>query len=68
MKRNGSDTQTFKQLRTSIATLTFRPNKNRQRRLPGYFGGEQEEEPEMSAEEIEQEIKRLKQLLAKKKK
>ena len=32
------------------------------------FGGEQEEEPEMTAEEIEQEIKRLKQLLVKKKK
>ena len=32
------------------------------------FSGEQEEEPEMSAEEIEQEIKRLKQLLVKKKK
>lgn len=32
------------------------------------FGGEQEKEPEMTAEEIEQEIKRLKQLLAKKKK
>jgi len=32
------------------------------------FSGEQEKEPEMTAEEIEQEIKRLKQLLAKKKK
>lgn len=32
------------------------------------FSSEQEEEPEMTAEEIEQEIKRLQKLLAKKKK
>ena len=32
------------------------------------FGGEQEEEPEMTAEEIEQEIKRLQKMLSKKKK